>query len=243
VTSPPPLTDNSALFLDVDGTLLDIAPTPQAVSVSPQLIGILEKLQTRLHGAVALVSGRSIATLDALFAPLKLPATGLHGLECRLPSGEVRIAGGDPAVLAAAREAAAAFVRRTRGVVLEDKGLALAVHYRQAPEQERAVKELAQRLVAQFAHGLQIQEGKMVVELRPRGADKGTAIDKFMSEPPFNGRVPVFVGDDATDEHGFEAVNRARGVSVHVGAVARTAARYSLPTVNDIHRWLETAVQ
>lgn len=242
MTTPPPLTDDSALFLDVDGTLLDIAPTPQAVSVSPQLIGILEKLQTRLHGAVALVSGRSVATLDALFAPLKLPAAGLHGLECRLPSGAVRIVGGDPAVLAAARKAAAAFARTTPGVVLEDKGLALAIHYRQAPQQERAVKELAQRLVDRFAHGLQIQEGKMVVELRPHGADKGTAIDKFMAEPPFRARVPVFAGDDATDEHGFEVVNRLRGVSVHVGVAARTAARYSLPTVNDVHHWLETAV-
>ena len=243
MTTPPPLTDDSALFLDVDGTLLDIAPTPQAVSVSPQLIEILEQLQTRLHGAVALVSGRSITTIDALFAPLKLPASGLHGLECRLPSGAVRTVGGDPAALTTAREAAAAFVRTTPGVVLEDKGLALAIHYRQAPQQERAVKELAQRLVAQFARRLQIQEGKMVVELRPHGADKGTAIDKFITEPPFTGRVPVFVGDDATDEHGFEVVNRLRGISVHVGAVARTAARYSLPTVNDVHRWLETAVR
>lgn len=243
MTSPPPLTDDTALFLDVDGTLLDIAPTPETVGVTPHLIGILEKLQTRLNGAVALVSGRSIATLDALFAPLKLPASGIHGLECRLPSGEVRIAGGDPAALAAAREATTAFVQARPGVVLEDKGLALAIHYRQAPEQEQAVKALVQRLVAQFAGRLQGQDGKMVVELRPRGADKGTAIDTFMTEPPFTGRAAVFIGDDATDEPAFAAVNRLRGVSVHVGIVPRTAARFSLPTVGDVHRWLEAAAQ
>jgi trehalose 6-phosphate phosphatase len=239
VTSPPPLTDDSTLFLDVDGTLLEIASTPQAVSVPPQLLGILEKLQTRLHGAVALVSGRSIASIDALFTPLKLPASGLHGLERRLASGEVQIAGGDPAALAAAREPAAAFARTAPGVVLEDKGLTLAIHYRQAPQQERAVKDLAHRLVDRFADRLQIQNGKMVVELRPHGADKGTAIEKFMTEPPFTGRVPVFVGDDATDEPAFAAVNRLRGVSVHVGGIGSTAARYSLPTVGDVRRWLQ----
>ncbi len=243
-TGPAPLPMPGAdwgFLLDVDGTLIDIAPTPGGVSVDPRLLPILERLHAAAGGAVAFVSGRSLADLDRLFAPLKLIAAGIHGLERRDATGRVIRPARDSAALAAAREALEAFVRGAPGTILEDKGLALALHYREAPGQEEAARAAAEKVVAKIGEGFQIQRGKMVVEVRPVGPDKGRVVETIMAEAPFAGRRPVFVGDDATDEDGFAAVNRMGGVSVRVGDDGPSAAKWRIPTVEALLTWLSEA--
>ena len=164
----------------------------------------------RLGGAVALVSGRSIAYLDALFAPLQLPTAGLHGVERRKASGAIQGASYVDAQLNAARTALASFVAAHPGTLLEDKDRSLAVHYRMAPAAEAAVRQAVAAVAKPMGTNYHIQEGNMVLEIKPYGFTKGTAVKEFMHEPPFSGRVPVFVGDDLTDEGGFRAVEAIR---------------------------------
>lgn len=230
-----------ALFLDVDGTLVEIAAVPDAVQVDRRLVDLLDALQRKLAGAVALVSGRTIATLDRLFAPLRLPAAGNHGLERRDGSGAIsrpRAVAGMPAI----RDAFSVFVAQNPGTILEDKTLSMAIHFRNRPELEPAATSLAQRLVSGSAENLFLQKGKMLVEIRPGQGNKGTAIADFLAEAPFCGRLPVFIGDDVTDEKGFELVNRHGGHSIRVGNDVKTAARYHVPDVTGVIRWLENMV-
>jgi trehalose 6-phosphate phosphatase len=234
-TDGPRLAVDSALFLDVDGTLVEIAPTPDLVRVEPALIEALGRLRRRLP--VALVSGRTIANLDTLFQPLVLPAAGVHGLERRRSDG-VLVGSGEGDVLEPLRRAVAEFAEAHPGVVLEDKGLSLAIHYRLAPAAEDAALALTAGIVAGREAALRRIAGKMVVEIQPRRADKGSAIAAFMAEPPFAGRRPVFVGDDATDEDGFAAVNGMGGHSILVGSPRQTAAGSRLASVAAVHRWL-----
>ena len=227
------------LFLDVDGTLVEIEREPGAVQVPARLCTLLGQLDAATDGALALVSGRSVGQLDHLFAPLRMNAAGLHGLERRnLGSGVVRAAP-DLAVMAAPRAAFGRFARAHDGVLLEDKGPTLALHYRNAPQWGDEARQLARAAVRASGGALMLLEGKMVLELKPPGADKGQAIAAFMDEPPFRGRLPVFAGDDVTDEAGFTAINRLGGVSIRIGADARaTAARYGLRDVGSVQDWL-----
>lgn len=233
----PPFATNWALFLDVDGTLLEHALHPQAVTVSRELRRLLEGLLAAAGGAVAVISGRSVEDIDRLFAPLCLAAAGQHGTERRSSSGALHRHA--PPLEHLAR-AAAELVRLTaahEGLVLENKGMTLALHYRMAP----ALRALAEREMRRIAESLgnefELQHGKFVFELKPGGRDKGSAIAEFMKEAPFAGRLPVFLGDDLTDEYGFKVVNRLGGHSVKVGT-GDTTARWSLPDAAAVRRWL-----
>lgn len=238
--SPP--ARERALFLDVDGTLIEHADTPDAVHVPELLKDLLARLASQEAGALALVSGRTIARLDELFAPLHLPAAGLHGLERRDAIGRVFRSPCPATNSSRAYERALvdlhAFAARHAGVLVEDKGLALALHYRRAPELANEAGELMASWLHEFGPAFQLQPGKGVFELKPSTASKRTAIEAFMEEAPFVGRTPIFVGDDATDEDGFEAVNRLGGESIRVGRKAATRARRRLESVSEVTAWL-----
>ena len=227
-----------ALFLDVDGTILRFADTPNGVAPSPQVCRVLRRLAASLGGALALVSGRTVENLDRLFAPLKLPAAGLHGLERRDAVGDLHILG-EIQALEHLRRPFADLAASRKGVMLEDKGRALAVHYRLAPDEAESIRRRVEDLVHPSAGDLRIIHGKMVSEVKPRHADKGSAIHAFMNEPPFLGRVPVFLGDDVTDEDGFAVVNALDGYSIRVGRESETLARYRLAEVDQVIAWLD----
>jgi len=225
------------LFLDVDGTLLDIADAPDLVHVDRALLDLLGSAHRAAGGALALVSGRSIAGLDGLFAPLELPVAGLHGAERRDAAGHVYRRRRDPALAEVAR-GLRAWCERHPGTLLEDKQGSLALHYRLAPAEEPGVREAAQAALERLGDGYVLLEGKCVVELRPSGTSKAHAIERFMSEPPFAGRRPAFVGDDVTDEDGFRWVSDAGGIAVIVGGNGPTAARFCLADVAAVREWL-----
>jgi trehalose 6-phosphate phosphatase len=234
----PRTTGAHALFLDVDGTLLSIAAHPDAVHVPAALLSLLERLETKLNGAVALISGRTISDLDGLFAPLKLPAAGIHGLERRGADGVVHQVAA-AAQMDSLRAPLADFVDARDGLLLEDKQQSLALHYRNAPHYEAEIKTLLDRLVTESPVPLELKRGKMVIEVKPGGANKGTAIEAYMAEAPFAGRIPVFIGDDVTDEDGFRSVNRMGGLSIRVGYDADSAAVYALPDEDAVIAWLQ----
>jgi trehalose 6-phosphate phosphatase len=227
-----------ALCLDVDGTILDLAPSPDAVEVPDLLVPLLQRLSDKLDGAVAFVSGRTIAAIDRLFEPLKLPAIGVHGGEMRTPDGRMVVDDEFANDLAAAKPLLLQQVARLRGVVLEDKRTAIALHYRSAPERGREVLRLAEMVVGGMGSDFAVLVGKCVVEIRPRHMTKGAALQRLMQSVPFRGRTPIFAGDDSTDEDAFEVVNRLGGISVQVGAAERTAATCHLSDPEALRRWL-----
>ena len=229
-----------ALFLDFDGTLVDIATTPDAIVVPAKLRRTLAACAEAFDGAVAIVSGRPIAALDALLDPLRLPAAGLHGLELRMPDGTAQHAAHEADGLAGLRARFASLVRDDARLVVEDKGSSLALHFRRAPEREQELRALVAAAATRH-NGHHVMHGKMVLEVRPTHADKGTAIDSFLETPPFVGRLPVFAGDDITDEDGFAAVNRRGGISIKVG-VGESAAGCRLPHVGAVRDWLAAIV-
>jgi trehalose 6-phosphate phosphatase len=236
---PPVLDARCALFLDFDGTLVDIAPTPDAVVVAPGLTDTLARLAQRLDGAVALISGRPIAQLDHWLAPLALPAAGVHGAERRRPDGVIErraLPQLDRAAAVAQRMALA-----YPGLLVERKSCAVALHYRGAPHCETLCRK-AMHEAAGAEPGLHVMHGKMVVEVLPRGVGKGQALAEFLLERPFAGRRPVFVGDDVTDESGFEAAQRAGGIAVRVGP-GPSVAMHRLPTSAAVRRWLTDAMR
>jgi trehalose 6-phosphate phosphatase len=232
-----------AFFLDVDGTLGDIAPTPSAVVIADHVPDTLTRLAALSGSAVALVSGRTIAEVDRLFAPLHLPVAGLHGLERRNAAGEIFRPEVKAGSLEPIRRALQDFATAHLGTLVEDKGISIALHFRGAAGAEKDAEGLVAALLARHGATLELQRGKMVLELRPRGADKGTAIRAFMAEPPFAGRIPVFVGDDVTDEAGFATINDLDGISIRVGDGTDTCARYVGASVAAIHRWLDDAAR
>ena len=245
--APPPLDRRAALFIDIDGTLLDLAPRPELVRVPADLPFLLNRLTEERSGALALISGRRLADLDRLFRPWRGAAAGLHGMERRRADGSSVSGGERPQDQAAAtaldqlRPVLDRMARRLPGVWLEDKGQTLALHYRAAAEQGAEIRDLAERLVADAGGGLRLILGKMVIELQPRDHGKGRAIAAFMAEAPFHGRQPVFLGDDTTDEDGFIEVNRRGGLSIRVGEPgAKTAAGFTLPAVAATLSWLAT---
>lgn len=226
--------DRSAFFFDVDGTLLELRPKPLDVVADAALRDLLMSISRHVDGAIALVSGRAIADLDRIFAPLVLPAAGLHGAELRFPDGSRM--GTSAAIMDHARPSVARFVAEHPGLMLEDKGATLAVHFR--ARQDLAADVL--KFMNGFGPGdeIAIQEGKFVVELKPASVDKGTAIATMLRYPPFEGRVPSFYGDDLTDEAGFSYVNKIGGTSVRIGAAdVPTVARLNLadPTAVRMH--------
>ncbi len=237
--NPPPRLSSVALFVDVDGTLLEIAATPLSVRVDAGLTDLLRALLLGTSGALALVSGRSIVEMDALFLPLTLPAAGLHGFERRGASGsyDCRRLPAAPA-LERARRTMLELASQHPGLLVEDKRFALALHYRRAPQLENVVARAMTEIAASVRPEFELQMGKMVAELRPAGSTKGAAVSEFMSEHPFQGRVPVYIGDDLTDESAFEWVNGAGGLSIAVNVAGATAARERLPSVSAVRAWL-----
>jgi trehalose 6-phosphate phosphatase len=228
-----PLVPTAALFLDFDGTLVDIAPRPESVQVDAALPGRLAAVHARLDGALAVLSGRPIADIDRMLAPLRLTAAGVHGLEVRDdPAGPVVTAEATGA-LAAVRAVLAAAGMPGAGVQVEDKRVAVAVHYRNAPERGPMVQALLADVVA-LHPSLHLVAGKMVVEVKPAGVDKGTALMNFLARPPFLHRMPVMIGDDVTDEDGFRAALAAGGRAIKVGPGASLAPE-RLPDVAAVH--------
>jgi trehalose 6-phosphate phosphatase len=223
----------------MDGTLIRIAPTPSAILVPEELPPLLQRLSDCHGGALALVSGRTLDNLRQLVAPFDPPAAGLHGLEWRDGAGMTGRTQSPPG-LDQLRSTLAHLAESNSGLLLEDKGVALALHFRQAPELSGLVRQTAEDAIR--AHpGWGLVAGKMVVEIKPKGADKGTAMAAFMRSAPFAGRTPVFVGDDITDEDGFATANRLGGVSVLVGPPRDTNARYRLPDIDACRVWLAAA--
>lgn len=208
------LCPSCALFLDFDGTLVDIAPQPEAVVVPAGLRDTLERLHQYLGGAAAVISGRPIEQIDSFLLPLVLPAAGVHGAERRNAGGELVLLSTHPLELVEA--AAGELAAQHPELRIENKRGSIAVHYRQAPQLEALCVQTIQAAVEQ-SPGLTLLHGKMVVEAKPGGASKGRAIEAFMQEPPFKGRTPVFIGDDITDEVGFSTVQRLGGMGIKVG--------------------------
>ncbi len=237
----PTTTDTAAtaLFLDIDGTLLDLRDRPDDVAAGDDLIRMLNTLSDRLGGALSLISGRSIADIDRVFAPARFPAAGSHGAEIRLhPQDEVEIAAASlpDDVMTELAEFAAAH----DGLLLERKLGGASLHYRMAPELLEQCRRLVDDLMVRVGQDFRLIPGKMVFELAPRSHDKGQAIAAMMEREPFAGRRPVFVGDDVTDEDGFRAVNDMQGVSIRVGEDRTSAATFMLDDVAAVRRWLET---
>lgn len=233
----PRATDSWAFFLDVDGTLFEHAERPDAVRADPAVVQLLAGLRAAAGGALALISGRPVAHIDALFDPLRIPAAGLHGIERRDALGMLHGHALPPIPLRRAAARLAEFAARHAGLIFEDKGLGLALHFRQAPRLAQTAIEMVATVAAELGDGFELQRGKMVVEIKPGGRDKGAAIEDFLREPPFSGRTPVFVGDDLTDEYGFSVVNRRGGHAIKVGA-GETVARWRLADASAVRGWL-----
>jgi len=234
---PPPLSDRWALFLDVDGTLVEFADHPERVVVPAHLVRRLETLAVALDGALALVSGRRIEMLDRLLDPLRLPAAGMHGLQRRPAGGELPPDVEPPGALRDIKAHARELLARYPQALLEDKGEAIGLHWRAMPEAAADLQAFAIQALTRLP-GYHLQPGDHLVELRPQRADKGDAIAAFLDEPPFAGRVPVFVGDDLTDEHGFEVVDARGGLAILVGDRVGSIARHRLPDIAAVHAWL-----
>jgi trehalose 6-phosphate phosphatase len=228
-----------AYFFDIDGTLLALGDSPRGVRVDRDLQALIERLHAGTGGAVALISGRALGDIDALFNGLRLPAAGQHGTERRDARGRVVHHAFPTEALDWAHERLAAAAASRPGLLLEHKGLSLALHYRRAPQLGGYAHRLVRSLAPKLGKAYCIQTGKRIVELKPAGKDKGAAVLEFMEEEPFRGRTPVFLGDDATDEYGFATVNRLGGYSVKVGP-GSTAARWRLRDVAAVRTWLET---
>jgi trehalose 6-phosphate phosphatase len=234
---PAPL-DSWAYFFDIDGTLVDIAPSPSEIVLEGILRGLILQIHDVTGGALALISGRSIADVDSIFGDTHLPVAGQHGLERRSRAGKITRHDIMSEKLDFARNRIAEAIARHPDLLLEDKGLSLALHYRASPSlasfAHRTMRAVAAATGAEFA----LQSGKRVVELKPSGKDKGEAVREFMQEEPFRGRTPVFVGDDVTDEYGFVVANALGGHSIKVGG-GPTAARWRLADVRAVRSWLE----
>jgi trehalose 6-phosphate phosphatase len=228
-----------AVLLDIDGTILDIAPTPGAVIVPPSLRETLARLSRETGGALALVSGRSLDDIDLLFAPLRLPAIGGHGAELRAsPHAKLQADGARP-LNGDLKERLCELSVGAPGVLVEDKGYSLAVHFRLAPDQEARVKEAVAAIQADWPkEPIEILPGKSVVEVKPVGFHKGAAIRQLMQHAPFTGRRPIFIGDDTTDESAFAVMPEFHGLGFSVGRkVHGTAHCFAAPS--DVRRWLE----
>lgn len=241
VGQAPELEGRCAFFLDLDGTLLDITDDPHHVTVDEDLLRLLVALGRATAGALAIISGRPAADIDRLLGNAGFCVAGQHGAERRDFSGTMHRHAVPLTALEEARRRFTALAAKHRALVLEDKGVNLALHFRSAPGLRAEVLDVARRLAAESGGTFEVQLGKMVVELRPSGKDKGVAIAEFLDEAPFKGHTPVFVGDDLTDEFGFAMINRVGGHSVKVGE-GESAARWRLPDAAAVRAWLAAFV-
>ncbi|MEM7540776.1 MAG: trehalose-phosphatase [Pseudomonadota bacterium] len=244
-SSRPPRLDprNSAIFLDCDGTLAPFAKTPDAVVIPPAVRELLAHLERAADGALAIITGRSLESIDNLFEPLRLPAAGLHGMHRRTNLGaeslyQVRDLAGLERIATALNELAKGDPR----LLVENKGQSYSLHYRRAPERGADINAFAKQLVNELSNEFKLLLGNHVVEFMPGQVNKGSAIDAFMSESPYQGRRPVFVGDDVTDENGFDAVNRRGGWSIKVGG-GESCANYRLSEPGAVHNWLRDGLE
>jgi trehalose 6-phosphate phosphatase len=207
-----------AILLDVDGTLLDIAPTPQEVHVPDSLCETLLRMGRRVEGALALVSGRPLADLDQLFSPLRLPAIGGHGAEMRLASNGEAVASRAAPLNSQFRQLLKVIAARHSGIIVEDKEYSVALHYRLSPKEGLALVHDVRRACQEWSDpSIQLLSGKAVLEVKGRGFNKGTAVRELMNHAPFTGRTPIFIGDDITDEDAFRVVPEFQGIAMSVG--------------------------
>ncbi len=207
-----------AILLDVDGTLIDLAPTPREVWVPPELVGILHRLLAETSGALALVSGRSLNDIDLIFAPETFPAVGGHGAEMRLALDNEAVAAHAPPMDRELKRRLAAVAKLAPGILVEDKGYSLALHYRLAPQAEEAIYREVSRIRAELSGApIDVLPGKCVVEIKHAGFTKATGVRELMTHPPFRGRRPLFIGDDVTDETVFAIMPDFDGLSFSVG--------------------------
>ena len=232
----PSLAADDCLFLDLDGTLLHFTDDPTIIPADPPLLALLSGCARRVGGALAIVSGRTIADLDTCLEPLRFAAAGVHGLERRGADGATTSLPVDAAGLGPARQQLAKAMENLPMAHLEDKGLSLALHWRRAPRDAPALRRIAVRTLEQLGPAFRLLEGNCVIEVLPRVANKGDAVRAFLREPPFRGRRPVFVGDDLTDLPGFAAAREAGGYGIGVGE--RVAAEYRLADVDAVRAWL-----
>ncbi len=236
---PPLPRDDAALFLDIDGTLIDIARVPGAVKVPADLPAMLGRLSRRFGGALAIVSGRCLEDIDQLFRPFRFPAAGIHGAERRDALGRLHYAGLTSDDLAPARAELRRFAARHPALLLEDKGRSLALHFRRAPELEPAVREALEQARVRLPLAAHLQPGHFVIELKSDAASKRGAIEDFLREPPFAGRVPVYLGDDLTDLDALTYVQSAGGLGIYVGPEPQPGLGW-LPRPAAVLEWLRS---
>jgi trehalose 6-phosphate phosphatase len=237
MTQTPPPSLEWCLFLDVDGTLIELTDTPSQTQADPAIKSLLRDVAERLGGAVALISGRTIETLDALFAPLRFPAAGLHGVERRKASGALQGVNFVDTQLDRARAAIKSLVDAHPGTLMEDKDRTIAIHFRMAPQFEEVLRRSIIDIAKPLGKNYHIQYGKMLFEIKPSGFNKASAIKAFLDEPPFSGRLPVFIGDDLTDQDGFAIVEARGGISIAVGD--RVHGQFRLSDVAAVRDWLK----
>jgi trehalose 6-phosphate phosphatase len=233
-----PHLDQCALLLDIDGTLLDLAPTPREVWVPPDLAKTLPRLLTRTGGAMALVSGRSVNDIDLIFAPMQFPAVGGHGAEMRLSPENEAVSSHAPPMDKELKRRLAAIAKVSPGILLEDKGYSLALHYRLAPHAEQAIFDAVSAIRADLPDAsIEILPGKFVCEIKHAGFTKATGVLELMNHAPFKGRRPVFIGDDVTDESVFAIMPGLGGLAFSVGRRAPgVAGHFDQP--RDVRAWL-----
>ena len=239
----PEPSPNWALFLDIDGTLLDLAPTPTDVVVPPGLPDLLRVLARRLNGAVAVVSGRALTDIDALLSPLTLSAAGQHGAEIRLAGGAVERFDAAAKLLESLLPAVEAFAAERPGILVEDKGMTIAAHCRQVPHYQTELGVFLEGLAARYPDCLETIRGHRVFEIKPRNLSKRTAVEHFMHAAPFAGRLPVFIGDDRTDEDGFAAVKAAGGYAIRVGLDGPSIADWRIADPTAMRAFLSRAAE
>jgi len=235
--------DRWALFLDVDGCLVEFQPLPEMVRIPDPLLRNLSELHHVLGGALAFVSGRTLDQLDHLFAPLKLPSAGQYGMERRDASGGMHgVILPEQTTVEIVRDRAYELLTRFPGLKVEDKGYSVALHYRAAPHLGDAIAAAAEAIVAPLQGVYEVQPGALVQEIKPSTCSKGSAVRAFLAEAPFRGRTPVFLGDDFADESAFAAVNTLGGISIAVGVDRYTQAEYALGGPAATRRWLAMAL-
>jgi len=233
----PALDAHWALFLDVDGTLIGFNDDPQAVAINDSLLIKLHALHDALDGALALVSGRELDDLDRLFGRPHWAMAGLHGLQLRRADGSFRrmtVTADDQQRM---HQAAIALAARFDGVQIENKRIAVALHCRRAPGQFESLHEAAIELIGRLP-GYELQPGNLVIEFKPAGMDKGRAVAELLASAPFDGRLPVYLGDDLTDEHAFDGIRKKHGIGVLIGTPRATHASFSLAGPAAVEAWL-----
>src|SRR4030081_1544037 len=233
-----PHLSETAILLDIDGTLLDLMPTPREVWVPPGLVKTLNRLLVRTNGALALVSGRSLNDIDLIFAPDQFPAVGGHGAEMRIEPDSESVDAHAPPLDKELKRRLAAIAKLSPGILLEDKGYSLALHYRLAPHAEKAIYAAVSLIRADLPNApIEVLPGKCVCEIKHSGFNKATGVLELMTHEPFRGRRPIFIGDDVTDETVFAIMPELDGLAFSVGRRAQGVADH-FDEPRDVREWL-----